>query len=319
MDPHLRTSSDSELARAREALESARATRDCYRRRPAADLERREALDAATVSLRECWTPGLQRQARSGRRYARTLSDEPVHVVARERRAELARLRSMLNPTTGTVRERPAVTAEQMIGYSSRARQDLSALGTLHEDARRHHGRGTLRARKGGSYFTSMGDLNAEARSLLGDLAAIRRTLSVQHRRFEMTAAYAPRDPRKPYAGQDEARKVENHLQETYEDFIEPLLEALRADAKRTEPLPWSEVGRRRERPGAWTRERIERTLASYVADTGRLPTARELHANPTLPHYTTLRRLYGPRPFQQIATVVERVRLFDQKGGANT
>ncbi len=265
------------------ALEQARAARA----RPAGDRERSAALRAALGLLRESWTSEHERYCRSGRQIGRTYSDDPVRVASRERRAELARLRSTLSRTSGTPRaERspeqggplPAWTHVQMRGRLKRFAQVLAGTQREHDAVRRAIGRG--------DGYAGMATLRGEASRLLEDLRNERRKVQVRWTQYERREI--AHDPRRPYRDDDQYDDLAHWLALLRQDADE-LTAALRKSATATRPLP---VARR-----PWTAEAARKALRGFEAAHGRKPRKADCRPEHGLPHYTQLRRLLGPRP----------------------
>jgi hypothetical protein len=252
--------------------------------------ERRSVLEAARDAMNATWTDDLREYTRSGPQLIGRVGD-PVRKLATERRRELARIRSMLNPTSGTSpKAPPRVTTQQLNGHLGRARQRLYAIDNEHDAIRSALGSGSLRARSHGrGHYRSMTELNAEASRLLDDLATVRRNLTTQHQRWKRRQRGVG-----TYAQQDRRAAIEKAIVAFRRD-CDVVAAELRASAGRTTPLS------KRERRGAaprqeWPQERIESALREYHQRFGHWPTAAELRTNPELPHYTQLGRLYGPR-----------------------
>lgn len=190
----------------------------------------------------------------------------------------------MLNPRPGTPREEPpAITFEQMSGHVGKARQVIYGLAGQHDVLRRVLGGGQTVARKGGKgRYLSMRQLNDEAQLLLDELDRTRLMLTTAYGRYQ-------RQPFNTYKSQDQWDQIAEQVAATREEAAMNA-EELRESINRRAPV--TGITRPRE---TWTQERIERTLRSFRANTGRWPTAAELRSNAGLPHYTQLGRLYGP------------------------
>jgi len=258
------------------ALEQARAARAL----PADDRERPAALRSALGSLRESWTPDHERHCRSGRQIGRTYSDDPVRVLSRERRAELARLRSALSRTSGTPREDrlPPWTHAQMRGRLKRFAQVLAGTRDEHDAVRRALGRG--------DGYAGMSALRSEAARLLEDLRDERRKVQVRWIQYERREVV--RDPHSPYRDADQYDDLAHWLALLRQD-ADDLTSVLRRSATANRPLP---VARRR-----WTAETALGALRGFEAAHGRKPRKADCRPEHGLPHYTQLRRLLGPRP----------------------
>ena len=265
------------------ALEASRATRAEHRRTPADDPQRRSDLEATLGTLHSTWTPELRDHVRTGPQIIGRSGDE-VRALGRERRKEIARVRSMLNPSPGTPRqEPPAITFEQMSGHVGKARQVIYGLAGQHDVLRRVLGGGQTVARKGGKgRYLSMRQLNDETQLLLDELDRTRLMLTTAYGRYQ-------RQPFDTYKSQDQWDQIAEQVAATREEAAMNA-EALRESINRRAPV--TGITRPRE---TWTQERIERMLRSFHANTGRWPTAAELRSNAGLPHYTQLGRLFGP------------------------
>ena len=276
-----------DLTATHAALANACGARAAYRRRPAHDPERRHAIQVALGALRDAWGAEHEDYMRRGRQLGRRVSDDPVRVAARDRRAELKRLRSMLDPTSGTPRpEGQTWTAAQMEG---KLHQSLGVMKGIAEDfgaARRVLGRGSAAARKGGGVYTSMHELNAEARRLLDVLRAERRDLRTAWQRFGRT-------PVMGYQASDDFDELADRLSglREYADLL--TVELTAAARLRTPDARPARV--------TWTANAIREALSDYQHEHGRLPTKAELNADPGLPHYTICRRKLGRSPLSSL------------------
>jgi len=273
-----------------DAIAASKAVRERVRRMPANDPDRRGALTASLGLLGECWTPEHEAYVRSLPRSAASVDDDPVRVVGRARRTEMKALRDALKPRSGTPRPRPRIVPpSRMEGIIGKVRQIAYGIDREHEQLRLALGRGEPRRSANGGTFRSMAPLNTEARRLLAELTKTRRRLNTEFARYEHDAM------RLAQRGHRLAR-IRESVEET-RVYLAQLADRLRQSVKCKRPL---KPGRRP--PGTWTRERVEQILTSYAKTHGRLPTRRELDDNPTLPHYTQLRRWYGDRPLTSSA-----------------
>ena len=252
-----------------------------------ADRERPAALRSALGTLRDSWSLDHERHCRSGRQIGRTYSQDPVRLLSRERRAELARLRSALSRTSGTPREDrapenggplPPWTRKQIRGRLRRFAQVLAGTQREHAAARRVLGRG--------DGYAGMATLRAEAARLLDELRAERRSVQICWGQYERREVV--RDPRSPDRDDDEYEDLAHWLALLRQDADE-LTAALRKSATATRPLP---IARRR-----WTAETARGALGGFEAAHGRKPGKADCRPEHGLPHYTQLRRLLGPRP----------------------
>lgn len=284
--------SQPDLTATHAALADAQRVREQYRRMPACNPERREAIHAALDSLRDAWGAEHEAYMRAGSRSFRSISTDPVHIAQRERRAEMKRLRSMLNPTSGTPREEPeAVSAKAMQGVLSQYVQALRDIDTRHRALRASGllGRGTW-VPKGEGGFWTMQPLREEARELLDELRRRRARVNVQWDRYCRTRG-------RSYADQDAYDALEARLNE-----IRPEVKALTARLVATSQQRKPHMAPRI--PGSthdgWSESAIRAALHFFRAEHGRLPTKRELNSTPGLPHYTTCRRKLGPSPLSR-------------------
>ena len=267
------------------ALEQARAARALS----PADRERPAALRSALGTLRDSWSPAHERHCRSGRQIGRTYSHDPVRVAARERRAELARLRSALTRTSGTPREDrapenggplPAWTHAQMRGRLKRFAQVLAAIQIEHDAVRCALGRG--------DGYAGMSTLRTEAARMLENLRDERREVQVRWMQYERREIV--HDPKTPYADADQYKDLARWLA-LLRQAADELTASLHKSATTTRPLP---VERKRE---PWTPPRARRALLGFEVAHGRKPRKADCRPEHGLPHYTQLRRLLGPRP----------------------
>jgi len=271
----------------RDALDASIAVRERYRRSPADDSELVEALTAALGRLRDAWTPEHERYCRSGRQLGRTCSDDPMRVLARERRAELARLRSALARTSGTPRDErapenggplPPIGYQQIRGHIRRLLSVVKALEDQHTTLVRVLGRG--------DGYAGMSTLRAEAAVMLDDLREARQRVRVAWDRYERRTVV--RDPRKPYADEDQYESMADLLA-LARLRADALTIKLRKSATTTRPLT---VARRQ-----WTEQTARGALHGFEVAHGRKPRKADCRPENGLPHYTQLRRLLGPSP----------------------
>jgi hypothetical protein len=255
---------------------------------PPCDAERHAALTAALGALRDSWTVEHERYMRRGPQLGRTLPRDPVRVVGRERRAEMKRLRSMLDPRSGTPRPAAATwTANQIDGRLARSVQVVDGLASDYAAARSMLGRGRPAARRSGGVYSSTGDLNTEARRLLDLLAHERRDLRTAWERYARTpvTSYAERD-------RFDALALRLVRQRQAADLLAVELRA--ATRQRT---PDARAPR-----ATWTRAAIMEALDAYQHEHGRLPSKSDCNTDPALPAYTLLRRKLGPSPLSTVS-----------------
>ena len=232
---------------------------------------------------------------RSGPVVGRAFSDDPVRVLRREMVAEAKSLRAALSPASGTSRtpKYEPIDAQQMQGRLGRFKQMLVKIADEHDACRRLYRTGSWTTVKGGGTFRSMRELNEAATALLDDLRAERRAVKLAWERYER---HQPRfDPKRPHAHIDMRDELADLLA-ALRDEANVLAADLAASVGRREPLP----GPARAEP--WTAEKIRRVLDYHRARDGRLPTKRDLNGDNSLPQYTTVRRMLGPRPLTRLA-----------------
>jgi hypothetical protein len=289
-----------DLGNPRDALAAAVETRARVRSLPPSDRARVEALRTALGLLRESWTSAHETYVRRGPQSAKRSyrADDPLRALARERRAEMKRLRSMLNPRTGTPRPAPIYSAAQMRSAAARAQRSL--LGVRAEFEQEH---AELRygVYTGRGDFRTMRPLNDRATELLGDLGHVRDVLTRSHGRYQR--GY---DPAADLYGDDW-------------DEIEDRVGVLRAEADNLGADLRRAMHKRKpdERPQdpTWTPGRILGALDRFYRANGRLPTQRACNASADLPSWPLIVRRIGNPP---MAEVRRRLRIPDADASAS-
>jgi len=69
---------------------------------------------------------------------------------------------------------------------------------------------------------------------------------------------------------------------------------------------PTSETHAGRRGRNRWTPETAYAAIVASAVETGSFPTARQLVERPELPHYTTLRRLFGGAPLTRLQAMMD-------------
>jgi hypothetical protein len=270
------------------ALDHARSVRERMRERSPDDAERRATLQAALGLLQDSWSDDHEAYVRRGPMIGRRNSDDPVRVLRRELTNEVKRLRSAVNRTSGTPREAaPTVTAASMSSHIARSVQVVRAIATEHETVRRVLGSGEFVASRSGGFYRSMHTLNSEAAALLDKLRAERHRINLAWQRYERRVGGS-------YAEQDAFDRLADRML-LHRDEMATLAAELVASTKQKKP----HAAAQRRTP--WTFETINHAINGYRARHGRRPTKVEFNSDPTLPHYTQLRRVLGPNPLRTL------------------
>lgn len=255
------------------------------RGRPPHDPERRVALKAALGSLQGSWTVEHEAYMRSGGMVGRRISDDLVRSFRREMLCEIKRLRSALRRTSGTPREpAPTVSAASMSGRIAQSLQVIRGIDADHEKMRAVLGSGQVVARRGGGFYRSMHRLNAEAEAMLDKLRTERERVNLAWQRYERNAG-------RSYAEQDAHHDLADRMALLRQDAA---LITAELTASMRQQKPHAAPKR-----GQWNFRAINAAIDAYRAKHGRRPTKREFNSDPTLPHYTQVRRVLGPNPLR--------------------